>query len=482
MVSEPEAGGPLWKGLHPASLLVNLVPMAWRTLRVGWPLLLAMTVGGGLRGLVDLSLFLSFLGLAVARTVVHFLTLRYRVHEGRLHIRSGLVGRTNRVIDPARIQNMELVQNLFHKMAGLVELRIETAGDSGIAGGVEGLLSALSLEEAESLRRELGQHSAHVTETAEAGEAIDAPGLVEVVAYGVSVGRVGSVALAIGFLLDAMGQLPGLGVATPGDLGSRSIMGLVLVALAGGYAVSVGSAILRFYGHRWWKAGRSLHFESGLFTRRRMDIPLAKIQLVRVTAPIMRRWMGYATVLVETAAVGLPGSGGATEGMVPMVATEDVHSRVQHCLPAFDVAGDQPLRPCAPRAVSRATFFGAARWAILATVAHFWLGEGWVWSLVGWGAITGYLDARRQGWWLSEHFVVVRRGFLRRDTWVLPRAKIQSVRWAQSPTMRASDLARVIVWIPGGRLALPDLRATEARQVYEALVAAMTPTARPGAA
>jgi len=482
MASEPGAGGAPWKGLHPASLLVNLVPMAWRTFRVGWPLLLAMMVGGGARGLLDLSLFLAFLGLAAARTVVHFLTLRYRVHEGRLHIRSGLVGRANRVIDPARIQNMELVQNLFHKVAGLVELRIDTAGDSGIAGGAEGLLSALSLHEAESLRRELGQHSAHVASSADAGEAIDAPGLVEVVAYGVSVGRVGSVALAIGFLLDAMGQLPGLGVAAPAQLGSRSVLGLVLVALAAGYAVSVGSAILRFYGHRWWQAGRSLHFESGLFTRRRMDIPLAKIQLVLVTAPIMRRWMGYATLLVETAAVGLPGAGSATEGTVPMVASEDVHGRVQKCLPAFDVSAEQALRPCAPRAVTRAAFFGALRWAILATLAHFWLGEAWVWGLVAWGAVTGFLDARRQGWWLSEQFVVVRRGFLRRDTWILPRAKIQSVRWAQSPSMRASGLARVILWIPGGHLALPDLRAAEARQVYEAIVAAMSPTARPGAA
>jgi len=183
--------------------------------------------------------------------------------------------------------------------------------------------------------------------------------------------------------------------------------------------------------------------------------------------------------------VGLPAAGGATEGMVPMVAHEEAHDRVRRCFPAYDLPADQVLRPCAPRAVSRATFFGAARWAILATLGSVWLGESWVWALVPYGALVGFLDARRQGWWLSDAFIVVRRGFLRRDTWILPRGKVQSVHWVQSPTMRASGLARVVVWMPGGRLALPDLRSDDARAVYASIadaIAAGAATARPATA
>lgn len=478
-VSEGEEG---WKKLHPASLLVNLVPMAWRTLRVGWPLLLALTVGGGVQGLVDLTIFALFGATAVGRTVTHFLTLRYRVAAGRLHIRSGLFGRSDRVIDPARIQNMELVQNLFHKLAGLVELRIETAGDSGVPGGAEGLLSALSLAEAEELRRRLGRTGAHVEASPAPADAIDAPNLVEVVGYGVSVGRVGAVAIAFGLFLEGAGQFPALGLGGPAEVGTSAAIGLVLVALAGGYALSVGNAVLRFYNHRWWRRGDSLHFESGLLTRRRMDIPLSKVQLLRISAPILRRWMGYCTLLLETAAVGVPATaGGATEGIVPMVPGDEVQPRVQACFPAIDVDASGRLSPCAPAAVRRAAFFGALRWAGLAALVSFGLGATWAWALLPWGALVGFLDARWQGWALSPGFIVVRRGYLRRDTWVLPRAKVQSVHWLQSPSLRASGLARVVVWLPGGRLALPDLRTGDARAVYDELVRASA-TARPGAA
>ncbi|NOY26891.1 MAG: PH domain-containing protein, partial [Oligoflexia bacterium] len=135
MGSETEPGLPTtpvqtpWKSLHPASLAVNLVPQAWRTARRAWPIFLAIILGGQDIGVQagDLTLILLFFGLTLARTLVHFLTLHYRLHDGRLEIKSGLIHRQTRTIDPKRIQNVELVRNLFHRATGLVELRVETA-------------------------------------------------------------------------------------------------------------------------------------------------------------------------------------------------------------------------------------------------------------------------------------------------------------------------------------------------------------------
>lgn len=96
-------------------------------------------------------MLVAFFGLTIVRTVTHFMTLRYRVHDGRFEVRSGLLNRRARVLDPARIQNIEAVQNLFHKAAGLIEVRVETAGDAS----TQGLLSALSTDEAARLEAEL---------------------------------------------------------------------------------------------------------------------------------------------------------------------------------------------------------------------------------------------------------------------------------------------------------------------------------------
>ena len=100
MASEPGPGGApdratanaddqQWRSLEPASLLVNLLPDLWRTARGAWPLLLAVFVGGGLANLVNLGLLAMFFALAVGRTVIHFLTLRYRLHDGKLEIQVG---------------------------------------------------------------------------------------------------------------------------------------------------------------------------------------------------------------------------------------------------------------------------------------------------------------------------------------------------------------------------------------------------------
>ena len=78
----------------------------------------------------------------------------------------GLLVRHARTVDPKRIQNIEMVQNPLHKLAGLVELRIETAGDAS----TRGLLSALKVEDARSLRKQLVANKELVTTTEEADE------------------------------------------------------------------------------------------------------------------------------------------------------------------------------------------------------------------------------------------------------------------------------------------------------------------------
>jgi putative membrane protein len=362
-----------------------------------------------------------------------------------------------------------------------VELRLETAGDSGTPGGAEGLLSALSLEDAEALRAELGRSGTHVAEGAGHGEAIDAASLLEVIAYGVSVGRIGAAAVAIGLVMDALGQTSPEFVQDASEtMDARTIAGVMLVAVAGGYALSVGNAIFRFYRHQWWRVGESLHIESGLLTRRRLDVPLAKVQLLRIQEPILRRWMGYATLFLETAAIGgLPG-GGAVQGQIPMVDRDVLTDRARACLPTLDVDVEGRFAGCATRAVVRATVFGAVRWSILAGAAWVWLGIPWLWAMVPWSAAIAWLDATRQGWAVSQGFIVVRRGFLRRDTWLLPRNKMQSVRVVQGPLMRGYDLSRVVVWFPGGRLALPDLRSADARAVFEQLTRRSPASPPPG--
>lgn len=456
-----------WRSLEPLSLAVNLFPDLGRTLRAAWPLLLPVVFGGPMAGLANVPFLLLFFLMAVGRTFAHFLTLRYRVHEGKLEIRSGLLARQFRVIDPARIQNLEVTQNVFQKAAGLVELRVETAGGEA---GIEGMLSAISEAEAMRLRGLLAPHAAGAPSSAAVETLYDIE-LAELVGYGVSAGRVGAAVLVVGIGLDFFGQLsPDWLQGAAEELRPGAVVGLLLFAMALGYATSVGGALLRYYGFRMTPAARGFALEAGLLTRRRVEIPVAKVQVVRVEEPWMRRLMGYGTVHVETAAVGLPGEPGAAEGVVPMVAAADLPVVTRLVLPRLDRdPWAAPLSPPAPAALARALFRGGVRWALWTGVASWALDTSL--PLLAWplGPALGWLDWRSQGWALTPAAILARQGFLRRQTWVLARDKVQSVHLKQGPLLRAAGLARVEVWVAGSSVALPDLREPDARAVFSAL-------------
>ncbi|MEO0602310.1 MAG: PH domain-containing protein, partial [Myxococcota bacterium] len=204
--------GVAWRSLQPLSLVVNLVPRTWATLRNVWPLLLAAFLGrAGREGLVDLVIIMSFFVLAIGNTVVHFLTLRYRVVGDRLELKHGLLNRQTRVIGAQRIQNLEMVRNVFHRLSGLVEVRIETASGTD----VEGMLSALSVQEAEYLITSLEKARGEaVTQDEEVGEVVVANGMTELLTFGATAMRFSGIAVLLGLLIDAVA----IGPAAPAQV------------------------------------------------------------------------------------------------------------------------------------------------------------------------------------------------------------------------------------------------------------------------
>ena len=59
-----------WKSLHPLSLLINLLPQMWRTVRSTWPFLVFIFIGGEGVGaqFIDLVFVLIFLLLSMMET------------------------------------------------------------------------------------------------------------------------------------------------------------------------------------------------------------------------------------------------------------------------------------------------------------------------------------------------------------------------------------------------------------------------------
>ncbi|MCC7178483.1 MAG: PH domain-containing protein [Acidobacteria bacterium] len=119
--------------LHPASILFDTARYARLFL---WPALLAFFGAGRRRDPEfgpfdpgDFEVWLWILVLpSVALSVARYLSFRLRYEPNELIIRSGILFRNERHLPYARIQNLDAVQNVFHRALGVVDVRVETGG------------------------------------------------------------------------------------------------------------------------------------------------------------------------------------------------------------------------------------------------------------------------------------------------------------------------------------------------------------------
>ncbi len=458
-----------WKSLHPASLLVNLLPRTWATVRSAWPLLLALFFGGRADGggIADLVLITVFLALSVGGTVVHWLTLRYRLVDGRLELKSGLLDRQVRVIPADRVQNVELVRNVFHRLAGLVEVRIETASGKD----PEGLLSALTVGEARRLVDGLQRSRPTETEHQEPGEVVAANGPSEILWYGATSTRFGGIAVLIGVGFEALTvRFPAMDVEELDRfralLGAFGTLFVVLAAMSGAWLFGIGTALLRYHGFRLVRERGVLHAEQGLLTRRRTELRLGKVQCITVAEPILRRIAGFASVWIETAAAREGGDGTQrSEAIVPYADPPLVQRVAAATLPLDGLDPlTPPLLPPHPRALVRATVAAAIQSALAATFLAWWFGPT---GLVAFGLVPlsiwiARLDHRAQGWLVTDALVVSRRGWLGRRTALVPRGKLQSTIVTQGPLMRRAGLGALTIRVAGSQVELPLLALDEA--------------------
>lgn len=454
-----------WKRLHPGSMAVNLIPRAWIALRGLWPFFLAAILGRRTtpNHLMDAVIIGMLLASTVGNTVFHWATLRYRVHEGRLEIESGLFSRQTRSIDVSRVQNVEVVRNVFQRLAGLAEVRVETASGRE----VEGQLSALSTVEAQALVEALGGSRAAASD---ASEIVVQNDLSDLLKYGATGTRFAQAAIGLSLALEALQWVTNdVRILPP-----RAFVALLPLAGVGAWLAGTVGAVLAYQGYVLLRRsdGR-LALDGGLFTRRRVEWRTNKVQAVMIDEPWLRRLAGLASVRVETAAVTRGEGGRATaEALVPAVASDKIASVIAAVSTLTADPGHTAWRPAHPFALRRALLRACLRSALLTGLA--------TWFLWPWGALVGvslpvfllmaWADARALAWALTDEALLVRSGWFRQETAIVPRGKVQSATLLQPAWWRGRRVARLAVSAAGVQIAVPPIDEDDANALLAALV------------
>ena len=438
--------------------------------------------GGHLRRLWPLALialaqgrwWLLLLGGAVLLAVAGLEWLRrtYALETGALRMEEGVLGRKLRIVPFDRIQQVDLIRKPLHRLLGVATLRVETAGGGGAA---EVDLDAVSLTEAQALRTSLLRAKAGVVAAGAAGgEAApaEAAAPTERVVLRLSLGEVmlagitGTRAAAVLAVLGPLSQLTDWSPSVSDWLLRRfnpeavapttpaAVVALALLAVVVWLGLAAASSVVTDFGFTLARLGGDLVVRRGLLERREAVLPIARLQVVRVEESLLRRWLGLASIRIQSA--GRTGGADQTASRlaVPILQRSDVNRVLGELLQgAAPVPGLLAPPPAARRRMARRGILrvvpltaavAVALWLLTRPATPLALLLVPLAVLGGLAAYRGLGHARRGG------FLYARQGVVIRVTTVVPVAKAQSGSVRSSFFQRRVGLATLHIDVAGG--------------------------------
>lgn len=490
-VVPPEA----WHRLHPLTVITELLRLLGQFAYLLLAAFAARFFGGSDR--FDEPFFAALGGAGVLVALLRYLSLRYALWEGTLHIRKGVLFRQARAIPVDRIQNIDLKESLLGRIAGVVDLKIETASGAG----AEAALSVLSRDAAARLKADLlAQRGATPAVAPPAEGAPERPpepsaarpigavplwqaSLGDLLLLGATQNRAGAILGAIAGLFYLLQDLVGAG-AQAGEGVVRAVFGMapwaaaaaaaiaLLILFAAGWLVSIVVTVVRYAGFTLAAAPRDRLVRSyGLLTRYESVIPLARLQALRLVANWPRRALGFWSVYAETAGSFVDQDTGGASVLVPLLEEREKAALFRRILPGLDLDGVR-WEPVSRHAIRR----GFIRYAILAAIVWVILGLAlghfpwWPVPVLGAAALgMAWLRWRTLCWARAGEFWLASSGVWRRTVWIIPERKIQWVALRESPFQRRLSIATLDVATAGAGPAsgarVVDLPVALAREI-----------------
>ena len=400
-------------------------------------------------------------------TVAYHRRFAYELTAESLDITSGVVSRRTRKIPLGRIQNVDIRQGLVPRLLGVAEVRFETAGGSG----TEATLRYVDRAVARDLQEEVDRHGGATSVEPVAAEASP---LYAITPFELGLLSVTSVDWrAVGFVvLAAVGVLPGMMGSTPPvpALAPLAIAAQPVALTAVGLAGNAALLTARFYDFRLWRTRETLRYERGLVRRFSGSIPLDRVHLLRLRDNPATRRLGLAALDIRTAGYG-PDTADTSAAAVPIAERARVLDLARSVEPFPELELERPPR--------RARLRYGVRYAVLVgllTVAL--LAADRLWQPLPWEAAIGllvvvpvaaHLTWTHRGYAIGERALLVRAGFWRRTTYVVPLYRVQTVGTTATVLQRRRRLATVRIDTASGAPAAHDLDAGTAAGLREAV-------------
>lgn len=419
-------------------------------------------------GSVSLAFGLAVVGLAlgVGYGLAYYILFEYELTADTFDVTSGVLNRQHREIPFHRIQNIDVTQSFSKRLLGVAVLRVETAG----GGSTEITLDFVTEDEAAWLQSAVRDRKRVATDDA-AGEADTAgdarsptllfelqptelailavaflrPSALFVVIFGLPF----AADFVVSLLVSIARPLGGPAQLSVDALSPDSALVLALVSgplvLVGAWIVSALVTVVEYFDFQLGRIGDDLVYQRGLVQRYSGTIPLGKIQSLTITEPVLARPLGYAGLAVETAGYA-PGqsNGRGSESAIPLSSRSRVLELAREIEPFEELTFVQlPKR-------SRRRYFARYLLAIGGIVAVGYLASRVVQGFTLWyfptlalplAPVAAHYKWKHRGYHVGEEHIVLRTGYWRRTTQIVPYYRLQTVFTSRTVFQRRLDLA-----------------------------------------
>ena len=415
-------------------------------------------------------IIIAIASLASVITIVQFWFYHYWLEEDRLVVKEGILFKSLRQVPYERIQNLNVEKNVLHRLFNVATLQVESA--SGVKP--EAVIRVISDDQVKFIQRVIKQRSNAVDETEEKVEAIvnddnDTEETVmpplyqmsdkDVATYGfishralVPIGIVASILSQndyyrnkfISMLQNFVGELHVERWAiTEWIIYGLAFAFLMLVTI---WVSSILLAFLKLYQFRLARQDNNLHAEMGLLTKITANIPIKRIQLLKIKDSPLHRYFKRVSVKMETAGGVTEQNGISMSWIAPLISKAKAERLITVIQPEVDWKAISwlGLEPRAwKRVFKRVCFFILL---IMAPLLYFYQGWGLL-MLILFPLAFIYAKAyvNKAGYAANDEIIAYRQGVIFHTISIVKVAKIQNISYTQTPFDRRNDMARITV-------------------------------------
>jgi len=425
---------------------------------------------------------------AVSISLVRYFTLRYDLTAEHVVVREGLVFKSIRHIPFSRIQNIDTTQNPLHRLFGVAEVRLETAGGRE----PEAVFRVLSLDSLEVIRKGVfaGRNGlAGALDPVQVGSAqrqtpFFRMGWLNIALFGLLSQKGLALLAGLVFLMWEFELWSKIQQALPFDpeeasksvtVGGWIFSGLGLVLLL--QVLTLAWSFLTLHGFRILRTEEGLSTYCGLWIKQSATLPRHRIHFLSIREGLLSRWLGRLSIQAATAGGDLNAEEQISrKWLIPLTHKTQLDAILREVQPELELSHVDWTR-VHPRALGRML----RRWWVLSLAPCIVLGLQLPLAGVISYAVIGLLGswgmairAKHLGYALGKSAILVRDGILTRERNAVRYSKIQSISVRQNPFDRRARMATLEVDTAGQsssglRLRIPYLGLEVAESLKDEL-------------